>query len=55
MSTTCEDCYAQVEPTDRYGHNLWHTDQAAGFDALLTRLKKVESLVFLGPEKTDTT
>jgi len=37
----CDDCYAQVEPMDWWGHRMWHKDQEALLDGLSVDIANV--------------
>ena len=39
----CDDCYAQVEPMDWYGHRMWHKDQEDALSDLLTNVENVDN------------
>lgn len=43
MSTLsrCDDCYAQVEPLDWYGHREWHKDQEDTLNQVQDKLENI--------------
>jgi septation ring formation regulator EzrA len=37
----CDDCYAQVEPMNWYGHRMWHKDQEDALNQVQDQLENI--------------